>query len=276
MPSSNRPNRLPLWLKVGLAVALVLTFGIGNASAALIDPSTLQIGNTATGPYSPTGPGGETVELGSSSFFVWQNQGGASNLLLSTSSPPPIGAPAGFLLLLGIPNNNTTFLGTITSGNGHLASTDYFGGTWNSSGFAGNMTSGGKAYTQAGLSGANASNNFANWSGWDLSVDGITATKFGIYVYEIDASLTAKSSVNISFSSLPQGTFIIAYGEQASSKTNPFDTPFTEAGLTTNGGGGGGGGGGVVPAPPSVVLLGFGGFGLAFILVRSRRRLAAA
>jgi hypothetical protein len=294
MPSSIRPNRLPLWLKVGLAVVLVLTFRMSSASAGIIDPSTLQIGSSTdgpTGPYSPTGPGNEVVELGSSSFYVWQNQGrsgkgAAGTLELSMTSPPTSPMSPGLLVLLGIPNNDTTFLGTITSKNGEIAGKDFFGGTWNTTtGFAGLLSSSTDnqskdAYAIAGLPtvqfGA-ASESWVNWSGFDDSVNGFnstTLTNFGIYVYEIDATVKAKTSVGVTFSSLPQGTFVVAFGEDSS---QAYGTPFTTSGGTTvTPNGGGGGGGGVVPAPPSVVLLGFGGFGLAFILVRSRRRLAAA
>lgn len=283
MDSSVRFHRLPLWFKVGFAVALTLTLGMGSVWADFTDPSTLQIGNSAIGPYSPTGPGNEVVELGSSTFYVWQNQGGANTLELSLTSPPSSPTSPGFLVLLGIPNNDTTFLGTITSGNGEVAGKDFFGGGWNTTtGFAGLLSSSSDqqskdAYAVAGLPttqfGAD-SESYVNWSGFDSKVNNINATNFGIYVYEIDANLDSKTSVGITFSSLPQGTFVIGFGEDDSQS---YGTPFTTSGGTISPNGGGGGpGAGSTPAPPSVVLLGFGGLGLAFVLVRSRRRLAAA
>ena len=134
-------------------------------------------------------------------------------------------------------------------------------------------TSGGEAYSTAGLSPPNHSNNFTNWAGWDWSVDKINATSFGIYMYEIDASLSAKSSVGVTFSSLPQGTFVIAYGQNSS--RNAYGTPFTEAGLTANSGGTSPLFG-VAPAPPSVVLFGLGGLALVGFMARSRHRLLVA
>jgi hypothetical protein len=187
----------------------------------------------------------------------------------------------GFLLILGIPNdtsnngNGGTFFSSnpITSGNGTFASTDYFGGTWSTTsptaGFAGLITTGGDAYVAANLTtDGGASESFTNWSQWDSSVNGITATNFGIYVFEIDASLDSKASVGVTFSSLPQGTFVIGYGEDSK---HIYDTPFTESGLTTSGDGPGPFVG-TAPAPPSVVLLAFGGLGLALIIACSRRR----
>ena len=284
-------GRRSLGLKVLVSVALVLTFGMGSVRAG-----QLQIGPTANGPYTD---------------FIYQSQhvisvGGPGDLyVFHTASsgttlqlPSPVSQP-GLLLLLGIPNDSTngSFFTSnpITSGNGSLSTHDLFGGTWNTTthpGYAGLMTkTGDEAYTMAGIGDkANNSNSFQNWQAADQNALvngnplGVTANNFGLYVFEIDpATLNGTTqSVKISFASgsLPLGTFIIAYGQEAGTtdkkgKFHPgaiFDTPFTQAGLTTgdqpfvSG----------VPAPPSAVLLGLGGLGLAFLLVRSRCRLAVA
>ncbi len=285
MHSSIRPNRLPLWLKVGLAVAFVLTFGMGSTFA----------GQLQVGP-NPTPPGGylgnfynsETNDIGNGTALdVYHTAASGDSLVLSSNTTNK----DGFLLLVGIPNDTTKggnggeFFSSnpITSSNGNLASSTYFGGTWSTSspttGFAGLFTSSGAKdpYVLAGLPDpkGGSSENWSNWSTWDAHI-GVTANNFGIYVFEIDATLSGKQSEEITFNagSLPQGTFVIAYGQTSSGDS--YFTPFTQAGITTSNSGGGGPGGGAVPAPPSVVLLGFGGFGLTFILARSRRRLAAA
>lgn len=277
MASTIRPNRLPLWFKVGFAAALVLTLAMSSARAALIDPSTLQVG-----PGSTTDP----VQVGNSGLLTVNQVSGGADLLTNP-----------WLLILGIPEtnngtNNNFFnsadpITSVTTTNSdkttssQLGGNSINGGTWNSTtGYVDTMKAGQEAYTQMGFTGldsqgnTNNSNSFTNWAGADSSINGITATGFDLYVFEISAALADKDTVSIQFptGSLPLGTFAIAYGINSS---HVYDTPFTEAGMTT-GGGGGTPGGGATPAPPSVVLLGFGGLGLAFVLARSRRRLAAA
>jgi hypothetical protein len=267
MPRPNGFVRYHFVLKTGFAVAVGLILGMGHASA---DPGNMQIGTTSTGPYTPTGTGNETVGLGGpGTVYVWQNRGGAATQYLNSTT-------AGFLLLLGIPNDTTgTFFSSnpVTSGNGTLGGTPVLGGSWNkTTGFAGFMpTANADAYLVAGLDKIDGSESFTNWSQWDSSVNGITATDFGIYVLKITGTLDGKTSVGVTFSSLPKGTFVIAYGEDLGGKTD--GTAFTEAGLTTSGDTTPNL---LVPAPSSVILLGFGGLGFVLVLARSRRRVLVA
>lgn len=283
MDSSVRFHRLPLCFKVGFAVALVLTFGMGSAFAGQLQvgPSPVPSGGYAGNFYN-----NETNDIGNGTALdVYHTAASGDALMLSPSAP-------GFLLLVGIPNDTTNggnggeFFSSnpITSNNGNLATSNSLYNTtenWSitspTTGFAGLFTSAVKdPYVLAGLPDpkGGSSENWPNWSGWDAHI-GVTANNFGIYVFEIDASLSGQGASEITFNAgaLPMGTFVIAYGQDSNGDT--YFTPFTQAGITTSGGGGSPGGGSV-PAPPSVVLLGFGGLGLAFVLAHSRRRLAAA
>lgn len=260
MQSSMRSHCLPLLLKTGFAVALALTFAMGSASA---DPSTLQMGgNSATG----TDP----VRIDDSGLVDINEIKGASVTFSS------------FQLILGIPNpEGSSFspaTSSITSVNGNTNSSSATNGWSYDSSLTATMTSsdngaGQDAYSLLGLTSPNSSNNGTNWFGAEQTYNSFTPTTISLYVFDITANLAEKGTVAVQFSSLPVGTYAIVLSTGSDSKS--YGTPFTVAGLTTGGGGGGGPGAGSAPAPPSVVLLGFGGLGLAFILARSRRRLAA-
>src|SRR5262245_55028858 len=93
----------PLWLKIVLASTLVLTLRMNSARAQ--DPP-LQIGPTPNGPYTSYIYGNEVVDLGGpGTLYVYNTQASGGTLQLSS-------VQAGFLLILGIPNNDTTNLGT--------------------------------------------------------------------------------------------------------------------------------------------------------------------
>ena len=277
-------------LKLGLVVAIGLTFAGNTARSQLLDPSTLQISGNNTGGTT------EPVQIDDTGLLtVTQNSGGASAL----TNP--------WLLILGIPNDSTTsyfgnntsvgFNNPITSvkttgGNTPTPTGDlggsipsYLSGTpWKvDTGYAGSMTSGGEAYKTVGLSGldsqgsTNSSNSFTNWSGADSTDNNLTVSNFGIYVFEINAALAGKDTATIQFSSLPIGTFAIAYGQNGTkTKGTIYDTPFTRAGLTTQNGGAGPGGEVISPAPSSAILFSLGGLALVGFMARSRRRLLVA
>lgn len=256
-------------------VALALAVSApGPASAALLDPATLQIGGTVPP------PGNDPNQIGSSGLVnIYQNQGGAGTL----TTP--------FLLILGIPNAGSNFFGgvnpitsvtatnpapggTVTSGTGVLGGPNpLYGGAWNvTTGFAGSMGPGGEVYsTIAGLDGpTDNSNSFVNWAGADLTINGVTATTFGIYVFEINATLDSNGNVGVQFNpgSLPSGTFAVGFGETAKLL---YDTPFTQAGLTTGGGSGGNSGGAIpTPEPLSLAVLASGLIGLGLLRRRSK------
>ncbi len=198
---------------------LLLAAMPATAPADFLDPSTLQIG----GSLPPAG--NDPNLIGNSGLVnIFQNQGSTGDLLTP------------FLLIIGIANDTTGghFFGTtdpITSvtarnpytngtsspGSSQLGGTNLYGGTWNTTtGFAGTMSSGGEAYSTLGAFQGpyDKSNNFGNWSGADSSTNSITATNFGIYVFEIDAPLAAKGVVSVQFApgTLPEGSYAIAYG----------------------------------------------------------------
>ena len=248
-------RRSPLvWTILALA-AVVLAPGIASAQT-LLDPATLQIG----GSVPP--PGGDPNQIGNTGVVnIYQNQASAGNL----NQP--------FLLILGIANDTSggnffkgvdpiksvTSYNPATSGSG-VSGTGGFGGvpsyitnttqpdethvTWNATtGFGGSLTStSADAYSLLGFNGTDKSNNFVNWQGADQTINGINATKFGIYVFVINAELDGQGYVSVQFdtSKLPIGTYAIAYGQNS---THLFDTPFTQAGLTT---------GSSSPPPPAV------------------------
>jgi len=259
-------------LILGLALLSVFTW---TAWGQLIDPATLHIG-TGAGTPCATGCGGDPNQITQTNFDVYQNAAGANTL----TSP--------LLVILGIPNYTGTALtinsvtayspyagvatGGTTVASFGLATTDLFGGTWTTNTTSAqavlSASSTGDAYSVLGLSDANNSNNFGNWSGFD-SAQGVAATSFGLYVYRINANLVAGGLFNITFNaanSLPIGTIAIAYGCQPSTATstgsctespNTYNTPFTEAGGTT--------GIPTTPEPSAIFLLGSSLLGIGAI-----------
>jgi len=181
------------------------------------------------------------------------------------------------LLIIGVPNVGGTFSApsiSISMGSASLGGTPPSGLAWNTAtGFAGTMTSGGSitdAYQALGLSDPSSINsgnseNFANWSAADSGVLGLTATNFGVYVYELQNTglVGHPSSVNVTFGGLPVGTFVAAYGCTSSfpcSGGNIYATPFTQAGLN-------------VPEPATLLILATDLFWFVGLVFIARRRL---
>jgi hypothetical protein len=221
-------------IRLALCALTLLAF-TSSSHAQLIDPSTLQIG-----PGNTLDP----VRIGSSGFVTVTNvSNGAGNLNVP------------WLVIIAVPNATTTSA-TITQVNGSNNAISPNGTT-------ATMGSGQEAYSQLGLdAGTNNSNSFTNWSAADLQYNGINASSFGLFEFNIPVTLSGGGTDTFQFSGLPQGTFIIAYGQTSS---HVYNTPFTEAGLTT------GDKNPPAPAPPSVVLLGMGA-GLFALRAWRRRR----
>jgi hypothetical protein len=237
------------WTVASLLALAALAFApaSGRANFILIDPSTLQIGPQLGSSLDP-------VQIGNTGQVTVSNVATGANDL---NTP--------WLLILGIPNVTSTSA-QITLVNGSSTTINP-----NTNPTTVTMISGQEAYTQLSLVGANNSNSFTNWSAADLAVNAITATSFGLFEYNIPVTLTGGGTDTFQFANLPIGTFVIAYGLQGAAETNPnpYDTPFTEAGLET-------GQNRVVPAPSSVILLGVGGLGLVGFMAFPRRRRAKA
>lgn len=125
--------------------------------------------------------------------------------------------------------------------------------------YAGLMTSS-DVYSFLGLSGADKSNSFTNWSGAALAVDGIHAANFGIYVFSLDTSnFAANDYIDMTTNLLPEGTFAVAYGTDSSGKV--YSTAFTNAGMRDT-----------PPALPEPMTLALTGLGLVGIALSSRRK----
>ena len=245
-------TKFTLWVA---ACCLSLLFAV--QTEAQVDPGTLHTGPGA-GTSCATGCGQDPNLIGSGNTVdIYQNSAGAPNL----SQP--------LLLILGIPNTSTPFAsnpingvtfinpypgGTPVAGTSAFATAGTFGlKSGGAGGFFGSMGAGQEVYSFLTLSGSgiNMSNSFTNWAGADLTINGITASSFGIYVFALSgAALGPNGLVNITFNSgsLPKGTFVVAYGNISGTA---YVVPFTEAGLTA-------GTTSVVPEPGSMALFGTG------------------
>ena len=236
-----------------LAVAGIALFAPVFAKA----DSTLHIGPGA-GTACATGCAGEPNLIGGGDIIdIFQTSGGAN----ATVNQPQ-------LLILGVPNDATNlFASDPITGVSYI--NPYPGGTSTtgsspSATFFGTMTAGKEVYGFLGLTGNN-SNSFTNWSAADASINGITASNFGIYELSLSGdALGPKGLINILFAagSLPLGTFAVAYGTNSEGKA--FGTPFTEAGLTTSAHAS------TVPEPGSLLLLGTGLLVLARVAHRKK------
>jgi len=244
--------------RLSLCLSLTLAMVLGSVCArgdGLIDPATLHIGPGA-GTACATGCGGDPNLVGSGNTIdIYQQSGGATD----TVSQP-------MLLILGVANDTTNLFstdpisgvsfinpypgGTTTAGSSAFATAGTYGlKSAVSGGFFGSMTAGQEVYGFLTLNQpADNSNSFTNWAAADASVNGITATNFGIYAFSLTGSaLGPQGLINVLFDSgaLPLGTFAVAYGQNS---THIFDTPFTEAGLTAEVT--------TTPEPSTLVLLG--------------------
>lgn len=237
-------------------VSLALSVAIPQAWAT----ATLHIGS---GYGTPCATGGcplfnNEVNAITQGLDIYQTSNGAKTV----QAPDPV------LLILGIPNDSATSnaltanpvtSASLIANGAFTAISSTFGTTaygLNGNGFQGLMTSG-DVYGMLGLT-ANNSNSFVNWSQWDLSVSGITASNFGIYVIGLDpASFGPHDFIQVNTGGVPLGTFAVAYADPP---LQSYSTPFTEAGLNNS-----------VPEPATIALFCIGLVGVGFNLRRRAR-----
>lgn len=273
------------WHLVGLSLAsaaFVLGISAGVARADLTDPATLFIGSSAC-PSGATGTSpclylynGETGATGSGSFDIHMNGSGG-----------PLTDPV--LAIFGVPNTSTLPTSSIVTGAslGSNSSVSYaaaptvFGLV--STSYSSNITglianqltsSSGDAYSVLGVQGPfDKSNNWTNWSGADSALYGISPSGFNLYVYGLKPGNDFGSTNNnlfVDFNGLPQGSFVIAYGQGGN---QDYSTPFTQAGIYTAGSTTiVGSGGANVPEPPAALILASALLGLAALRWRGWRR----
>ncbi|MBW8072202.1 MAG: hypothetical protein GJU77_00695 [Ferrovum sp.] len=236
--------------KITALLSLLLLSLVSTVASA--GPATLHIGS-GYGTTCATGGCpiyGTEVNNINAVFDIYQNSAGA----LALTSP--------VTLILGVTNTasassaieNSVLSASLinTSGQSTAVSTAF-------SKYAGAMSSS-NVYSFLGLSGANASNSFTNWSGADLAINGITATNFGIYVFTLNTSgFAGNDYLNIHTNLLPEGTFAVAYGTDAHGTA--YSTAFTNSGMRDFPPKS-------VPEPMPLVLICLGLFGIVYATKR--------
>ncbi|WP_297475396.1 hypothetical protein [Ferrovum sp.] len=238
---------------MGKITALLSLLLLSLASTVASAGSTLHIGS-GYGTTCATGGCpiyGTEVNNINAVFDIYQN----------SASAPALNSPV--YLILGVANTasassaieNSVLGASLIDTTGHSTNVstafDKYAGAMSSS----------NVYSFLGLSGANKSNSFTNWSGADLAVDGISAKNFGIYVFSLNTSgFAGNDYLNITTNLLPEGTFAVAYGTDANGAA--YSTAFTNSGMRDH----------LppkpVPEPMPLVLICLGLFGIVYATKR--------
>lgn len=287
--------RFPFVSLLLLAVAMLCIAPHAQAGT-ITDPATLHIGPGGTTGCATGGCpifGSELNGIPGGTLDIYQNSGGAPNLLSpvllilavpnDSTGTELTAASIGPTAKL---ENSSMTLGTAAVSFGVIPVANQFGATASgltggTAGFQAYMTSG-DVYTTLGIgAGVTNSESVTNFDAAELAVGGFTTapTDYGLYVFSIATSnFSANDFLQLTVSGIPQGTFAMGYGQDAVAtgcttdrhgKTtctggySPYDTPFTEAGITgmTH----------KVPEPASLLMFGSGLLGLGTLLRRKLR-----
>ncbi len=292
--------RLPFVTLLLLAVATLFLAPQTHADP-ITDPATLHIGPGGTTGCATGGCpifGKEVNGIPDGTLDIYQNSGGAPSLLspillifaVPNDSTGTALTASSVGALATLEDGSGTFLGNEAVSFGVLPVADQFGATGTgltggTAGFQGFMTSG-DVYTMLGI-GASVTNSesVVNFQAADVAVGGFATnpSDYGLYVFSIaTANFSAKDFLQLTVSGIPQGTFAMGYGQDAvatCTKINkhtgacqnfsgysPYDTPFTEVGIT-----GPTGHKPPVPEPESLLIIGSGLLTLGTLLRRKLR-----
>ena len=282
-------------------VAVVAVCLTPQVRADVIDPATIHVGPGGTTGCATGGCpifGSEVNAIPGGAVDLFQESGGAGKLvdpiLLIFAVPNDgtgsvlgaanVSSPAELDNSLGnaVPPPVTVAFGVVNPAGDTFGATA--GGlTGGTAGFQGFMGTGQEVYGFLGIGDkSNNSMQFGNFQAADLAVAGITVANnsdYGIYVYSIETSnFDSKDFLQLSISGIPQGTFVMGYGQDAYSTFDPckkihrgvcvggytdyklYSSPFTEVGLTTKPP--------LVPEPASLLMLVSGLIGIGGLLSR--------
>ncbi len=188
------------------------------------------------------------------------------------------------LIIVAVPNSGPDPTISLPSGVNPIAAGTYYGFATNG-GLTGmldgtlstSLSNTQNAYNAISTTepGGGSSEQGGKMAGFDIANGIAVGSSFNLYVYGINFALnsdskngTVNSPINIDFTGIAKGSFVIAYNcSMAGSTCTDGDigsTPFTNAGVVT-------GGPPTVPEPGSMLLMGSGLLGLGGMLRRRKK-----